>query len=157
MGDLGNPKEDPIDNSSCVERWEIGTSNYGRVERDLDGCPWVVVGGLGAVVRRRRRTALIHLHPLSLLLSSNLPPSSPLRYSLFTQLQTLIVCLVVLTTFLITAFSHPHGLVALSTFRISHAHPIINWFSQGAQDARYSTCFFRMGECKWRLQNKVDR
>jgi hypothetical protein len=48
-----------------------------------------------------------------------------------------------------TSYSRPflflNGFVALSTFRISHAHPIFNWFSQGAQDARYSACFFRMG------------
>src|SRR5579863_6770591 len=69
--------------------------------------------------------------------------NTPFRYTLFTQLQTLIVCLVVLTTFLITALSHSHGFVTLSTFRISHAHPIFNWFSQGAQDARHSICFFR--------------
>jgi hypothetical protein len=66
--------------------------------------------------------------------------SSALIYTFLPHPQPHISSLVLTTV--PTLFHILNGFVALSTFRISHAHPIFNWFSEGTQDARYSTCFF---------------
>lgn len=125
---VGEQKEDPMGRCSCTQRWQTGRGKGGMVW-DL----WP---------HTREET---HRAPASAPCILSIPILPKLHISSTPS------TLVLTTASSLCLFHILNGFVALSTFRISHAHPIFNWFSQGAQDARYSTCFFRLGKCKWGL------